>query len=266
MTVLCFIDESTDSDYHFHLACLASGDAISRSELDLDNLVSEMAFNGLVSSPRVELHAGDIFHGLHEFAGLTPEQRIDIYTRAIAVLGRSQIEVICRGVNLQGFSDRYSNLQFYPTLFSNLLERVNERLLVRNEFGLVVSDMQHEYAEELKDMVHEAKCYGTGGYRSQKFTQIIDNIHFTDSRRSRLLQLADLAVFVMRRKVTTVETYPEAKKAMAQIHSQIESAVPEPTGQFYTIRQDQSNLWVNSPHNRMVISRCIDLHNTGASR
>lgn len=237
VTLLFYVDESHDALFHYHGGVLVTGEAARAMERDLDAIV-DRAHSNDACDWRAELHGVKLFHMTGEWAKATPDQAVAIYTECLDLLSKHGAEVIARGTDLVKFAKTYGSKDPYDWQFSNVLERVNERLRARQEHGLVIADQQHEYREILQVDLANAKQYGTGGYRSSKLERIVDTAHFVDSKRSRLVQLADLVTFLLRRRASTgwKESDSRAEAAVSTLLTSIYDAVPEPTGQYHTIR------------------------------
>lgn len=236
LTRLFYIDESRDGRYHYHLGLLANGAGVAAAGAALDEVVEE-AFDVGATRWGSELHAKDIFHGTEAWARGTIPQRAAVLENALSVITRLDIEVIARGVNLARFTSRYPGSDPFRWEFSNLLERLNERLRAVDDYGLVIADQQHQYREALQRDVADGKRIGTGGYRDQRLVRVLDTAHFVDSKLSRMVQLADVAAFVLRRR-TSIPTEGDARLEglMARLASLVTEAIPNPTGQYHTIR------------------------------
>lgn len=236
MTRLFYVDESRDGRYHYHLGLLAEGARVAEAEAALDEVVEEAVDNGATRWGS-ELHAKDIFHGTAEWARGSTPQRAQVLEQALEVIGRFDIEVIARGANLARFSKRYPGSDPYRWEFSNLLERLNERLRDVEDYGLVIADQQHEYRELLQRDLADGKRLGTGGYRDQKLVRILDTAHFVESRLSRMVQLADLAAFVLRRRASIPsEQDTRLERLMTRLGNLVTAAIPHPDGRYHTIR------------------------------
>ncbi len=235
MTRLFFIDESRDRSHHYHVGILADGPGAAAAEAALNGVV-HAAYDMGITRWGSELHAVPIFHGTGDWARGAPPLRAGVFTDALAVLAACQLEVIARGVNLSRFARRYQGDPFRWE-FSNLLERVNERLRAVNEYGLVIADQQNQHRKLLQSDVANGKAFGTGGYRNQRLTRVLDTAHFVDSRLSRLVQLADVVAFVLRRRATIpLEPDQRAEAFMADWIRTISAAIPTPIGKYHTIR------------------------------
>jgi hypothetical protein len=178
-----------------------------------------------------------MWHGTGGWAKGSIDERVAAYEAALSVLRTCSIEVIARGANLERFERRYGGTDPHRWEFRNLLERFNERLISRNEFGLVIADQQHEYRELLQADVAEAKEIGTGGYRNQKLTRVVDTAHFVDSKLSRTTQLADVVGFILRRRASIPQERDIRVEAIMQrLWNSVFAAIPDPSGQYFTIR------------------------------
>lgn len=236
MTLLFYVDESRDTLHHFHLGLLTTGAQVSTLEADLEAIV-DAAFEDGACRYRSELHGVDLFHGTGDWSRATVPQRISVYESALELIPRHGVEVLARGANLARFGARYGGGDPYRWEFSNLLERLNERLRSRDEFGLVIADEQHQFRDLLRRDLANSKEHGTGGYRSQRLTRVLDTAHFVDSRLSRVTQLADLTAFVVRRRASCpAESDPRQEAVMARLFGLVTSGIPEPRGQYHTVR------------------------------
>ncbi|HMS72365.1 MAG TPA: DUF3800 domain-containing protein [Baekduia sp.] len=236
MTLLFYIDESRDALHHFHLGVLATGSQVAAIEQDLEAIV-ETAFDAGACRWRAELHGVALFHGNDDWDKATAAQRINVYESALTLLPTHGVEVLARGANLARFAKRYGGGDPYRWEFSNLLERLNERLRSLDEYGLVIADEQHEYRDILRRDLADSKQSGTGGYRSQRLTRVLDTAHFVDSKLSRTTQLADLIAFIIRRRASCpTESDPRQEAVMSGLFQLVHDAIPDPKGQYYTVR------------------------------
>lgn len=233
VSLLFFVDESADHLNHFHAGVLLDGTQVACAEEALDK-VAELAV--MLGYPRAEpeLHGLDIWAGNNGWGILSFDERFQVLEAALDVLASCDIEVISRGIVIDAWIDKYGAGSLHGKCFQNLLERLNERLKVRGAHALVIAD-EHASKKQLKQEVKWAKKFGTWGYRGQKFDHIIDTVHFVDSRESRLIQLADIAVFTRRRRAMGTEKHPNAEAGLARMYARVLSATPDPTGQFDTL-------------------------------
>src|SRR5690606_5275601 len=129
-----------------------------------------------------ELHADHIFHGRDGWKGSVSD-RATVFLKALEVLRRHDIEVIAHGANLRSLRKTYgASFDPYRWEFRNMLERLNERLRTRDEYAVVIADHHAKYRTRIQQDVIDCRSNGTGGYRDQKLTRIVDTAHFVDSR------------------------------------------------------------------------------------
>ena len=236
---LFYVDESRDrgrTGHHYFVGLLAGGDAVARAEASLESIAAQAWDDGLARWG-TELHAAEIFNGTKAWQRGSIQQRIDLLEATLSVIGNAGIEVIARGANMQRFEKNYPGSDPYRWEFSNLLERLNERLQTIGDYGLVISDQQNEHRDGIQRDVANSKQYRTGGYRSQKLDRILDTAHFVDSKLSRMIQLADMAAFVLRRRASRwTESDSRLEVVMERLSRIVYDAIPAPQGQFHTIR------------------------------
>jgi Protein of unknown function (DUF3800) len=236
VTLLFHVDESRDKVHHFHVGLLLAGADAVAAEVALNKIVKDAMFAGACWSGS-ELHGYEIFNRQGDWSRATIPQAINIFDQSLAVLSTGSIEVLVRGAQLAPFQTQYPGSDPYRWEFRNLLERLNERLTTRDEYGLVIADQHHEYRDILQRDVINSKVLGTGGYRSQKLLRIVDTAHFVDSRLSRMTQLTDMVAFIVRRRASTPrEADPRAETVMARLWQLVWNAIPDPRGQYHTIR------------------------------
>lgn len=248
MTLLFFVDESGDRKYHYHVGLLASGEQVAAAERELDQVSQRALDLGYNDGwpPRPELHGTEIFSGAKGWDVLSYEDRYEVVEAALDVLGRHDIEIMARGVELARFKQRYNKDKafLHQIAFRNLLERLCERLRERGELGLVIAD-EHYTKSVIRGEVRQAKAGRTPGYRATNFASILDTVHFVESSDSRLIQLADLVAFTRRRRLSIpTERHPDAEVRMARIARRLYDAVPDPKGQYdsvyYALVQQQA--------------------------
>lgn len=237
VTLLFHVDESRDSKHHYHVGLLTSGPATAAVEAGMQ-AIAEQAFDAGACTWEAEIHGVEVFHGKGNWSKSTIDQKIWVFDQALGLLGAHDVEVIARGANLSRFKANYgAGNDPYVWEFSNLLERLNERCRARDDYGLVIADEQSQHKETLQRRLAHAKKYGTGGYRSQTLERVLDTAHFVDSELSRLTQLSDVVAFVLRRRAgRPLEHDPRLEAVMDRWSSLVYASVPDPQGQYHTIR------------------------------
>lgn len=237
MGLMFHVDESADVLNHFHGGVLVDARDAAKASRMLDEIVWDASDKGACRY-KAELHAADIVARRGDWRKATIDQAIDVYRRALGVLRTCNVEVIAHGANLSAVQARYG-APFDPYLweFRNLLERLNERLIALDDYAVVIADHHAAHRNRLQRDVISCREMGTGGYRDQKLLRIVDTAHFVDSRLSRMTQLADLVVFVLRRRRRIpTENDRRAEQAWAELDSLVWRAVPSPTRKYVTVR------------------------------
>jgi len=230
------VDESRDDIHHFHVGLLSDGPGLAGVESALRELVEE-AWDRGACRYSAELHAYDIFNFEGDWTKSNAQHSIWVFDEALTLLTQHNVEVIARGAHLPTFRNRYGKAADpFPWNFSNLLERLNERLRARDEYGIVIADEQSEYRDALQRDLENARRYGTGGYRSQTLTRVLDTAHFVDSRLSRMTQLTDMVAYILRRRNGQREGDERVENSMRRWFELVYASIPQPNGQYYTIR------------------------------
>jgi hypothetical protein len=239
LTLLFYVDESQDRDHLLHAGVLVDGSAVAAAEKRLDVIARDAASQLGNGDPNAEIHAMDVFNGNKNWVDSPWELRKDVLSGITSLVSECSIEVIARGASLKHFKNKYPSRDPFRWVFSNLLERLNERLKTLDDFGLVIADQTQKYDDALRDDVAMGKHYGTGGYRNQKLDRVLDTCHFVNSSVSRMIQLADTVAMILRRRASLPTEKDERKeRLMSSLYASVIAGVPEPTGQFFTIRSD----------------------------
>lgn len=222
--VLAYVDESYTSDRFYLGAVVVDGAAAERIEEGLDAIVRDYAGRfGL--SPSTELHGNPLFQGKDMWNDVPTRARINVYERAMEVVGASGARVVLRGMNVRRQRERYTDPHPpHEVVLGHLLERVNDCARRAGAHALVVADEVHTQ-ERHRTNFRDFRTGGTPGYRSTTLPQLIDTIHFAPSHHSRLLQAADLVTFLHRRRATHPERDARAQAANDAIWSHITPVV-----------------------------------------
>lgn len=220
--LLTYVDESYTRDMYFVAALLCPGrEAISLTGA-LDTVVAE-AHTAHGVAPQAELHGHDLFQGKGDWALLAkmPRARIGVYNQAFQAVGDHDVKIIICGVNSRRLRERYTTLDDpHALVLANLLGRVDEYVTRRDEYALVIADEvphQGQYRVDLS----QYKRDGIWGAKTRRLTRIVDTLHFAPSSESRLVQAADLIVYLHRRIATEVAPDERSKRANNSIWARI---------------------------------------------
>ncbi len=169
------------------------GPAIRAVEESL-NVLAEEVFGNRTMAKETEFHASNIMNGHEHFEGWDWDKRIDIIKQLTTIFG-----------GVQGMAKIYVRIEpalmvggdVEGTAFMYFVERVDSYLRVQNTPGLLIGDRESEvvsgkFAADLSGF----RTTGTSYRFGTTLTHLIDTVHFTHSHHSRMLQLADLHVWL----------------------------------------------------------------------
>jgi hypothetical protein len=222
--VLAFVDESyTPAEFHLG-AVVVDARAARLIENGLDSLLRDYSGKfGL--SEHTELHGHPLFQGRDEWREVPTRVRINIYRRAMAVVGSSGASIVLRGMDIERQQRRYLRPDPpHEVVLGHLLERVNAYAREHDLWALVLADEVHSQ-DRHRTNVRDFRSAGTPGYRSSTLPRLLDTIHFAPSHHSRLLQAADLVTFLHRRRRTHPAGDERAAAANEAIWSEVADAV-----------------------------------------
>ena len=140
-----------------------------------------------------EFHGTEIRRGKGYFKKKTVQERITIAKSLTELVKKHDIKI---GYSAVDKIKSYANQHPHRLAFLFLIERVEDFLRSINQTGLLVADQNDEIEQRLIDDLEIYKTNNTGfGYRPTQINQIVDSIHFVQSRNNRLIQLADFVAY-----------------------------------------------------------------------
>jgi hypothetical protein len=179
--------------YYWMGAITADADAIASLEKQLNDL-AEQEFGARILSHDTEFHAADILNGHEQFEGWSWERRIGLLKRLISIFGSTtsigKIYVRIEPARMVG-----SDVE--GTAFMYLVERVDGYLRAHKTFGLLIGDLENQHiSAEFAESLSIYRTSGTSYRFGTNLRNLIDTVHFTRSHHSRMLQLADLHIWL----------------------------------------------------------------------
>lgn len=218
--LLTYVDESFDKSTYWLVGLVVPEHAVASLTNALDLVVAKAAAGYPGISPRAELHGHELFHGHSDWRALEamPRARIGVYNDAFAAVASHDVDILLRGVAVQQLHTAHP----HDITLEYLLERLNDHAESRrnSQPTLVIAD-EVERTSVHRDNLWRFQRFATGGYRSRKLTHIVDTLHFVPSDASRLVQAADLIVFLKRRMYADLDTDERARRANAQLWDRI---------------------------------------------
>lgn len=181
------------SPYYWLGAIVADATTIWTLEGAVNDLAQEVFGHKLLTKSS-EFHAADLMNGHEHFKGWPLDKRLDVLKRLITIFGSTPdlLKVYVR-MNV----DKMLSSDHEKMAFMFLAERVNDLLTVKNMPGILIGDRENNtvsgtFAVQLSMFRTQGTKYDFG----KQLTHLLDTVHFTDSHHSRMLQLADLHVWL----------------------------------------------------------------------
>jgi hypothetical protein len=200
-----FIDEAFSKGHFFMCALVIDGAQLQKLEKEFQRIMYqlEIAFPDQISR-NLELHAGEIFNGKgpwrKAFEG--NRQRYEVFNQFAEVLTGLNLRILVYGIDVEKQGVRYS----LPTdprylCLRFLIEKLDKELHSSADISMLVCDSgaSNQEIQRIRDVLVDMQINGSGGLYSRQITQIVDTIHFSDSKRSRGIQAVDLISFLRHR-------------------------------------------------------------------
>lgn len=202
---LIYLDESgntgtrKDPDQPIHMiAGLVVHESKIRAIEDAVDAVVRRHFAVISTTPDFELHGADLYSGNGFFKGVPPSDRVAAIHEVFDVLNALEIKVIWAAVDKIKL---YSSWHPHQLAFLFIVERIEDYLQKEDSLGLLVADENKEVEQRLIENLQKYKRGNTGfGWRPTPIRQIVDSIHFVQSKNNHLIQCVDLiAYFALKR-------------------------------------------------------------------
>lgn len=186
-------------------ALVIDGKELKSLEREFHSIMTQLedAFPNQISR-NLELHAGEIFNGKgpwrKAFEG--NRQRYEVLNRFSEVLAGLNLRILVQGIDVEKQVIKYS-LPTDPRYLSLrfLIEKLDKELHSSADFSMLICDSgaSNQEIQHIRDLLIEMQMNGTGGLYPRLITQIVDTVHFSDSKRSRGIQAVDLISFLRHR-------------------------------------------------------------------
>lgn len=186
-------------------ALVIDGKELKSLERKFHSIMTQLedAFPNQISR-NLELHAGEIFNGKgpwrKAFEG--NRQRYEVLNRFSEVLAGLNLRILVQGIDVEKQVIKYS-LPTDPRYLSLrfLIEKLDKELHSSADFSMLICDSgaSNQEIQHIRDLLIEMQMNGTGGLYPRLITQIVDTVHFSDSKRSRGIQAVDLISFLRHR-------------------------------------------------------------------
>lgn len=224
--LFAFVDESYSENFYYVGAFVLPEEQI-RSAKEAVRRVQGFATSFGVTDG-AELHAHQIMSGAGEWSALRGRHRaaVRIYDYALGEFAKLPAKVVVRGVNVAGLIKRYPNPRPpHVVALSHCLEDVDAFAKAQGEKFIVIADELPDQLDHVR-RVERYRLVGTGGYRSSMLESLEPPIRFGDSRESPGLQIADLIVYLYRRRDSHVETNPKSAASVQRLWARTQPLKP----------------------------------------
>lgn len=219
-----YVDESYDRDFYFIGAAIAPIEAWERVEDRLASIRQITAREHGVPIG-IEFHGYELMSGRGDWKPLRGKHReaSGVYRAVLQAARAEGVTYMFRGVDIGRLNARYRYPdQPHTITFGHMLERIDEyaRRTKQDEQVIVIAD---EIATQ-DDHRRQFEAYqnsGTPGYRPSLLATISTPLCFASSEKVDGLQVADLGVYLHRRRETVTERNRAAVAARERLLAEL---------------------------------------------
>lgn len=175
-------------------AIVAPPELIQQLENQLNEL-SEKTFGTRISTRGTEFHASDILNGHEHFRGWEWNRRITLLKELVSIFGSAEG---LGKIFVKMHVERMLSTDVEGVAFMYLTERIDAHMKRKNSRGLLIGDRESDTVSGV--FAQSLSLYRNGGTKfeyGKQLNYLIDTVHFTHSHHSRMLQLADLYVWLL---------------------------------------------------------------------
>lgn len=197
--LLSFLDESNQAPVTSFAGVVVTASQVVSLGAGLRQLGQRIATDYGFSRPPV-FHAYEMFHGVGSWKLLPPRVRVRMCTHVLRLVAEHATAIVWQAVDTTSWAGRMHGLRG-PGISADAqcldltLTRLNGVARRHNTHTLVIADMRTD-----RDS-HQARFEMSQQPQSPTFDRVLDTIHFAPSRRSALLQGADVVAFTLRRRL-----------------------------------------------------------------
>ena len=149
-----------------------------------------------------EVHAGDLRNGSRMFKGVAIEDRVGLRDDWMSIAARHSLRFVFRSIVKKRYEE-WLHTQFgegvsinpHIAAFALLANVVNDHLTQEQSLGIFISDENKEIVRDVEKAIRSLRL--TKG--PLQLSQVIEKGFFIDSKKSRILQLADMCVLHARK-------------------------------------------------------------------
>lgn len=164
---------------------------------ELEKAVTDLAVEVFESSDLVketEFHASYCYFGKSQFKGMQPARRVEILVRLARLISETDgVKRVYAAINQPKL---YSGTKTPEIAFAHFVERV-EMAVPNGTPCLLIGDLDDEQATTMVRDFSRFRQKGTPWAYGIELRSVVDSVHFCRSHHSRLLQLADVYMFIV---------------------------------------------------------------------
>ena len=179
--------------YYWLGAIIVDAQCIFELEAKVNALADE-AFGTKVMSRETEFHASDLFNANAHFKGWSLDRRLHFLKELITIFGNAKT---MSKVYVRLDPEKMVSSEVEEIAFMFLVERVDGVLKSRRTPGMLIGDRESEtIAGKFSEKLSNYRAHGTDFHYGKSLQHLLDTVHFTHSHHSRMLQMADLHVWL----------------------------------------------------------------------
>lgn len=158
------------------------------------NALADEVFGTRDLTPQTEFHAAHIYFGKGAFKGVDPAVRINALVQLARAIGEAEgTKRVYAAINT---TKLYGGADAPEIAFAYFCERVQMSLDAGTK-TLLIGDQDDEHAKAMIAAFAQYRTRGTPWEYGIKIKGIIDAVHFARSHHSRMIQLADVYLFLV---------------------------------------------------------------------
>lgn len=194
---VAYFDEVKAMPQHGRDHYLVGGLAVPMEKIGaLEKAVTKLSKNVFGSTEltvETEFHASHCYFGKGHFKGRAPKDRIEIIANLAQLIAETDgvkrvYSAICK-------AKIYNEKQVAEIAFAHFVERM-ELAIPHAEPCILIGDLDDEQATNMVKDFSRFRQRGTPWEYGIELESVVDSVHFCRSHHSRLLQLADIYMFI----------------------------------------------------------------------
>lgn len=197
MYVAYFDEVKPNPPQHQHCYLVGGIMLKMRDIAEIETLVTQLSVDTFGSGeliPQTEFHASHIYFAKGAFKGMPVGNRIAVLEKLGAILNhRDKIKLVYACIHTEKL---HRGTDAAQQAFMHFVERV-DLALEKDEFAILIGDLDDQQARNMVADFSRYRTSGTSSAYGKLIARIVDSVHFCRSHHSRMIQLADIYLFVL---------------------------------------------------------------------